>query len=129
MRVAASSTMFATVSKRFERSVDARTGYAHPSYAASMAGHGRPIHLPDCGGWLLARDIPGTPHRDLCGPYPLMQCQDWSAWPGELRRLEFEYVSLVFVVDPFSLSDPSALADLFNASVVPSADTPAALPS
>ena len=76
-------------------------GYLHPGYAASLAEFGAPLELPSCGGWLLKRRIPGFPHYDAMGCYPLFACQDWTQLKGDLDALEQELVTVSLVTDPF----------------------------
>jgi len=75
-------------------------GYLHPAYAASLAEYGTPVQLRACGGWLLIRDIPGTPHRDAMSLYPLFCCRDWRAVAGDLRELEDDLVSVTVITNP-----------------------------
>ena len=77
------------------------TGYLHPQYAASLAEFGTPRRLPRSGGWILERDIPGSPYRDAMGCYPLFRCTDWSALAWDLQELEDRLVSVALVTDPF----------------------------
>ena len=77
------------------------TGYLHPEYSASLAEFGVPRELLSSGGWVLERDIPGSPYRDAMGCYPLFSCQDWACLGQDLARLEGQLVSLALVTDPF----------------------------
>lgn len=85
------------------------TGYRHPEYAKSLSFFGEPYQLSYSGGWVLIRDIPGTPYRDAMGLYPLFSCEDWDALSRDLETLE-GLVSLVLVVDPMANRELSALA-------------------
>jgi hypothetical protein len=77
------------------------TGYGDASYAASLAEFGTPRELPLAHGWLLIRDIPGSPHRDASGPYPLFCCDNWSRLGEDLDALAGQAVSVALVADPF----------------------------
>ena len=77
------------------------TGYAHGDYAASLAEFGTPRHLKRCDGWILERQIPGTPYRDAIGPYPLFSCRDWSQLAQDLDEVGRDLVSLMIVPAPF----------------------------
>jgi hypothetical protein len=90
------------------------TGYHHEAYAASLAEFGQSIRLPGCGGWLLRRAIPGAPDCDAMGCYPLFCCADWGALSGDLKKIDDDLVSLVFVTDPFAEMEPSLLAPTFS---------------
>jgi hypothetical protein len=94
------------------------TGYLSSSYVDSLAEFGRPVRLPESGGFLLERDIPRSADRDATGPYPLFCCHDWSAVPADLASLEGRLVSVVLVTDPFSPVDPAALAPAFSHGLV-----------
>ena len=88
-------------------------GYAHAAYAQSLAEFGAPRPLPRSGGWLLERAVPGTPHRDLCGPYPLLACRDWRGLAADLDELACRFVSAVAVLDPLGDYDRDALRRAF----------------
>ena len=77
-------------------------GYAHPLYAASLAEFGNPRYLPACGGWILERQIPGTPYRDAMGLYPLFFCENWDNLIDDFEALRNRYISLSLVIGPFS---------------------------
>src|SRR5688500_14799060 len=96
-----------------EAGLDA-TGYAHADYAASLAAFGTPRHLRRCDGWILERQIPGTPYRDAIGPYPLFSCRDWSHLAEDLRDIGTELVSLMIVPAPFDAYDPTLLNRCFS---------------
>jgi hypothetical protein len=93
-------------------------GYTSPSYVASLAEFGRPVRLPQSGGFLLERSIPGTSLRDAIGPYPLFCCADWSGLPADLASLEGHLVTVVVVTDPFAPFDPVTLAPAFSHGLV-----------
>ena len=90
------------------------TGYLNPQYVEAFSEFGTPLYLPNSGGWLLARPIPGTSNRDAMGPYPLFACQDWSKLHKDINNLEeTDLISLVLVTDPFGEYDISLLEKTF----------------
>ena len=93
------------------------TGYVHPGYAESVAEFGTPRELPDSGGWLLERAIPGFDSRDAMGCYPLFACRDWSALQTDLNDLKGELVSVSLVADPFGDYDKTRLDECFDTVV------------
>jgi len=95
------------------------TGYAHSNYAASLTEFGAPHLLTASGGWILKRSIPGTPHHDAMGCYPLFACRDWSQLPDDMENLTKELVSLVLVTDPFGDYTKESLHHSFNDLVRP----------
>lgn len=94
-------------------------GYAHSDYAVALAEFGSPRLLPRCGGWILERSIPGTPHRDAMGCYPLFACRDWSRLSDDIQNLSDEHVSLVLVTDPFGDYTEESLLHTFKDLVIP----------
>lgn len=77
-------------------------GYRDPGYADSLSEYGTPRRLAHSGGWILERSIPGTPHQDAMGLYPMLSCEDWAGLPADLEALREEgFVSLLCVSDPF----------------------------
>lgn len=88
-------------------------GYAHPAYAAAVAGANRVQALPAASGSLVARDIPASDRRDLTAPYPIFCCADWGALAGDLRDLGPAFVSAAMVVDPFGGWTESQLRECF----------------
>jgi hypothetical protein len=92
----------------------AATGYMHPRYAQSLAEFGSPRELPRCKGWILQRQIPGFPHHDGMGCYPLFACQNWSQLFADMEDVESELVSLALVADPFGGYDISHLRQGFD---------------
>jgi len=90
------------------------TGYMHPGYAESLREFGFPRELPQCGGWILERQIPGSSYRDAMGCYPLFACQDWSQLHSDLEGLRNELVSLSLVADPFGEFDLTYLKQCFD---------------
>jgi hypothetical protein len=94
-------------------------GYMHPEYAQSLAEFGTPRLLPRCGGWILERRIPGFPHQDAMGCYPLFCCRDWSQLYADLEEIGEELVSLALVTDPFGEYDTAYLHHCFKDIVIP----------
>ena len=86
-------------------------GFHHPAYAKSLAEFGHPRLLPNSGGWILERSIPGFPFRDAMGPYPLFCCERWDALPTDMSDLQSDLVSLALVTDPFGRWSPFQLAN------------------
>jgi hypothetical protein len=93
---------------------EGRSAYAHPGYAASLAGFGTPVELPRCGGWLLERPIGGTGLRDAMGCYPLFDCADWSGLAADLDACAERFVSVALVTDPFGACDEALLRRSFQ---------------
>ena len=77
-------------------------GYLHPLYAKSFNEIGEPLYLPRSKGWLIKRQISGTPYFDAMGPYPLFFCDDWHLLIEDLDALKNSLVSIAFVIDPFA---------------------------
>jgi hypothetical protein len=90
------------------------TGYLNPRYAQSLIEYGIPRELPRCGGWILERQIPGSPYRDAMGCYPLFMCQDWSQLAHDLQNLEDGLITLAMVADPFCTCDEPSLHRIFD---------------
>lgn len=88
-------------------------GYMHAGYAEALAEFGTPRKLPRSQGWILECPIPGSPHHDARGCYPLFACQDWSQLHIDLENLHSELVSLALVADPFGEYDPAYLHRCF----------------
>ncbi len=95
------------------------SGYLHPQYAQSLSEWGNPVRLARSGGWILEREIPGTPERDAMGCYPLFACKDWSRLPEDLEELRGELISLSVVTDPFGEYAPDDLHRCFQDVVIP----------
>lgn len=94
-------------------------GYGHRVYAESLAEFGTPRELPQCGGWILERQIAGFPYHDGMGCYPLFACQDWSQLCADMENIGRELVSLSMVTDPFGLYDVAYLQRCFRDVVLP----------
>lgn len=92
----------------------APTGYAHADYAASLAEFGTPRHLPRCNGWILERQIPGTPYKDAIGSYPLFSCGDWSQLAMDLNEIGTDLVSLMVVPAVFDGYSRPLLEECFT---------------
>jgi len=58
--------------------------------------------LPECGGWILERQIPNSQHIDAMGCYPLFLCQDWSHLQHDLENMGGGLVSVTLVIDPLA---------------------------
>jgi hypothetical protein len=78
------------------------TGYSHPLYVASLEEFGIPRYLTGCQGWILEREIPGSPDRDGMGIYPLFFCENWDLLMDDFEELKNELVSISLVIGPFS---------------------------
>ena len=85
------------------------TGYLHPLYARSLSEFGKPVKLPQCGGWLLERQIPNSDLKDAMGCYPLFCCTDWAGLSADIEKLKGGYVTISLAADPFA---PVSAADL-----------------
>jgi len=92
----------------------AGSAYADPVYARSLVEFGDAVELERSGGWALSRTIPGTPHRDAMGCYPLFACRDWDGLGGDLASMPGDPVSLVLVTDPFAAPSEEQLTRLFD---------------
>lgn len=88
-------------------------------YAWSLAEFGVPRVLPESGGCILERRIPGTPYRDAMGCYPLFACRDWSRLRPDLEDVGSELVSISVVADPFGEYDTPYLRRCFEDLVIP----------
>ena len=77
-------------------------GYLHPLYAQSFSAIGTPIFLPKSKGWLIKREIPGTPFFDAMGPYPLFFCEHWQHLIDDLEDQSDQLISVSLVIGPFS---------------------------
>ena len=88
-------------------------GYLHPGYARSLEEFGTPRALPQSGGWVLVRRIPGSVYRDAMGCYPLLACQDWSRLHLDVEAIGHDLVSLALVTDPFGTYDVAYLEHCF----------------
>jgi len=104
---------------RTDEAANTITGYMHPRYARSHQEFGIPRELPRCGGWVVERAIPGFPHSDAMGCYPLFACRDWSQVHLDVEDLRNELVSLALVTDPFGSYDQRYLRRCFPDVVVP----------
>jgi hypothetical protein len=76
-------------------------GYRSAEYAAALMDLGRPVALPQSGGWLLERAISGTELCDAVGCYPLFRCAHWDKLGSDLEGLNGRIVSVSLVADPF----------------------------
>jgi hypothetical protein len=80
-------------------------GYLTSLYAESLAEFGTPYSLPQSGGWLLLRAIPGSAEHDAIGCYRLFNCRNWPCLGSDLDGLAAKAVAVSMVVDPFSSAD------------------------
>lgn len=95
------------------------TGYISPGYAESLTELGIPRELPQCGGWILQRQIPGFSDFDGMGCYPLFACKDWSKLYTDLENIGSELISLSVVTDPFGDYTPAYLNKCFQHIAIP----------
>ncbi len=95
------------------------TGYLHSSYAHSLSEFGSPIKLVHSKGWILKRQIPGTPYYDATGCYPIFSCRYWSRLHIDLENIRDDLVSLSVVTDPFGDYDKHILRRCFKDRVIP----------
>ena len=94
-------------------------GYFHPTYPEAFSEFGYPIHLPQCGGWILQRNIPDFNSVDGMGCYPIFSCQDWSGLQSDLEELEKKLITLVLVTDPFGDFSLEYLEQCFPDFLIP----------
>lgn len=89
--------------------------YLSARYLDSLRFYAEPLALPQSGGWLLKRPLTSPGLADLCGPYPIFRCQDWSGLAADLAELESDprLVSLVLVTDALDPPPLSLLESLF----------------
>jgi hypothetical protein len=95
------------------------TGYLSKSYAESLSEFGNPRFLPESQGWILDRQIPGTPFRDSMGCYPLFFCQNWSELSDDIENIDQNLISFSMVADPFGKYNLSDLRQCFKDIVLP----------
>jgi len=95
------------------------TGYLHKTYASSLKEFGRPLKLKHSQGWILKRQIPGTPYYDAMGCYPIFSCRDWLQLPKDLDEAGDSLVALSLVTDPFGNFDFEQLQAVFPEVCIP----------
>lgn len=95
------------------------TGYLHPAYADALSEYGQPVSLPNCGGWVLERRIPGEMAVDAMGCYPLFACVDWNALSRDIRDMGRDWISLALVADPFGDYTVDQLRSCFPDVMIP----------
>lgn len=83
------------------QSAEGAKGYLNGGYANAFAEFGRALRLDRSQGWLLAREIKGTPYIDAMACYPFFTCVDWHPLHLDLEALKTSYVSVTMVTDPF----------------------------
>jgi hypothetical protein len=88
-------------------------GYAAEEYARSLAEFGEPLPLPQAGGWLLARELPGGIGRDAAGCYPLFACGEWNSLAIDLIDLPKDVIAVSLVADPAAKTSLSELRGSF----------------
>jgi hypothetical protein len=98
---------------------DKVAGYLHPAYAASFCDWGRPVLLPQSGGWLLERKIPATSERDAIGCYPIFACRNRDRLDVDIAGLDHSLVAVSLVTDPFADFDAEMLRHTFRDRCVP----------
>lgn len=92
------------------------TGYLHPEYAGSLSEFGIPRELPECGGWVLEREIPCSAYRDAMGCYPLFACRNWSGLHRDLNNTS-DLISVALVTDPFGAFELQDLQQAFDVAI------------
>jgi hypothetical protein len=95
------------------------TGYLDPGYAESLKEFGEPIYLPNSGGWILKRKIPGFEYYDAMGCYPLFCCHDWTKLSTDINDMNRDLISLAIVTDPFGNHNHNNLRRCFKDFVIP----------
>jgi hypothetical protein len=95
------------------------SGYLHRDYAVALAEQCEPLELPNSGGWLLRRAVPGDHGFDAAGCYPLFACRDWQHLEADLLRLDGNVVTVALVADPFGDHDLELLTRCFPDVHVP----------
>ena len=89
-------------------------GYHHREYAFALSDFGEPISLPQSGGWLLQRSVPGSNYRDAMGCYPFFACNRWDDLFGDLRERKDQWIATWLVTDPFADVEVRKLHSYFN---------------
>jgi hypothetical protein len=95
------------------------TGYLHGLYGQSLSEFGKPRYLPESGGWILERSIPGSEARDAMGCYPLFACRHWSQLKVDLENIGDSLVCVSLVTDPFGEFAPADLKTSFPDVAIP----------
>jgi hypothetical protein len=95
------------------------TGYLHGLYGQSLSEFGKPRYLPESGGWILERSIPGSEARDAMGCYPLFACRHWSQLKVDLENIGDSLVCVSLVTDPFGEFAPADLKTCFPDVAIP----------
>lgn len=93
--------------------------YTEKLYAESLSEFGTPLELPESGGWLLKRHIPGSSSFDAMGSYPLFACKDWTRLHHDFELLKSDLVSVSLVTDPFGNHTEDILAKCFPDKMIP----------
>lgn len=95
------------------------SGYEHPDYAASLSEIGGPQLLPESGGWILRRPVPGFDYCDAMACYPIFVCRNWQLLKADLQSIGDDLVCLSAVTDPFGEYDLAYLQECFADVVRP----------
>lgn len=89
--------------------------YASLAYAQSLDHVGPALAVPEWGGHVLTRAIPGSRARDGIGPYPLTVLPVDADLTGGLQRLRAaELLSVVVVLDPLQHPPMEAVTAAFD---------------
>lgn len=91
-------------------------GYLSREYAMSLQAYGEPLHLPECDGWVLTREVGHENQSDAMGMYPRFCCQRWPQLGASLAVHEMSsprLLSLALVTDPFAAVSESQLQAWF----------------
>ena len=88
-------------------------GYASQAYAEALSEFGEPLMLPQSGGWLLQRRIPGSLKMDALVCDPVVCCRDWNSLGEVLGQIGRGLISVVLVTDPFGDTSASVLETIF----------------
>ena len=89
--------------------------YASRAYAESLAHVGDALAVPEWGGHVLVRRIPGGSVRDAVGPYPLTALPPDADLAGGLERLRRAgLASVVLVVDDRLRPSVETLGEAFD---------------
>lgn len=92
------------------------TGYNHEDYAESFSDYGSARQMLCSRGWILERQIEGSPCHDGMGCYPHYSCEDWSKIHLDLEGMGKDLISLSLVTDPLETYDVEYLKGCFGDS-------------
>jgi len=85
----------------------------------ALSEYGQPVVLPECGGWVLQRSIPGYTAFDAMGCYPIFACKEWPSLHLDLEQMGGEWVCLSLIADPFGGYSQDYLRTCFPNLMVP----------